>query len=193
MLLDDDLYKVETNHVAPRRGRVLIAEPFLRGCYFRRAVILLATCDADGSVGFILNHSEIHSLNRMLGFPEGWYVSVGGPVCADTLYFIHTLDDLAGSSLIADGIFWGGDVNILRMRMLKGTVTPAQVRFFLGYSGWASGQLATEVSENSWLVSRIAPQQVMAAPKPSLWKSCVRQVGGKYALWANFPFDPTLN
>ena len=36
-----DLFKIETNHVVPARGKVLISEPFLCDHMFGRSVILL--------------------------------------------------------------------------------------------------------------------------------------------------------
>ena len=55
MKLNINIFKIETNHVAPQKGRILIAEPFLPGSYFNRSVILLVAHSDKGAVGFILN------------------------------------------------------------------------------------------------------------------------------------------
>jgi putative transcriptional regulator len=55
MKINTNIFRIETNHIAPQQGNILIAEPFLSGSYFNRSIIILATCNKDGAVGFILN------------------------------------------------------------------------------------------------------------------------------------------
>ena len=50
-----DIFKIKTNNVPPKKGRVLIAEPFLPGNYFSRSVVFLVAHSEKGTVGFILN------------------------------------------------------------------------------------------------------------------------------------------
>jgi len=50
-----DIFRIKTNNVEPKKGRILIAEPFLPGTYFNRSVILLVAYGQKGAVGFILN------------------------------------------------------------------------------------------------------------------------------------------
>ena len=73
-------------------------------------------------------------------------------------------------------------------------VEPDQVRFFLGYSGWDGGQLEEELAENTWLVTEIEPQSVMdCSMKKHLWLQVVKELGGKYSLWENYPENPSMN
>ncbi|MGD9930582.1 MAG: YqgE/AlgH family protein [Mangrovibacterium sp.] len=197
MNLDINIFKIETNHVSPSKGRILIAEPFLPGSYFNRSVILLVAHSDKGAVGFILNKKVEYPLNEIIGdFPDfDTDVYIGGPVSTDSIYFIHSLGDtIPGSIHIKDDLYWGGDFDELKRHINLGMVKPDQVRFFLGYSGWDSGQLEEELSENTWLVSEIEPRNVMdCSPKNNMWIELVRELGGKYSMWENFPENPSLN
>ena len=197
MNFSNNIFKIETNHVAPRKGRVLISEPFLPGSYFNRSVVFLVAHSDKGAVGFILNKKVNYSLNEVVGdFPDFHAeVSIGGPVSTDSVYFIHSLgSDFPGSIHVKDNLYWGGDFEELKRRINLGLIHPGQVRFFLGYSGWDSGQLEEELTENSWLVSEIEQKNVMDYPRQKqMWMDVVKELGGKYTLWENFPENPSLN
>ena len=61
-----DIFKIETNHVVPSRGKVLISEPFLYDEMFGRSVILLVDHSTDGTMGLVLNKPLPLSLNDVL-------------------------------------------------------------------------------------------------------------------------------
>ncbi|MDP4184448.1 MAG: YqgE/AlgH family protein [Bacteroidota bacterium] len=190
-----DIFRIETNNIPPKKGRILIAEPFLPGTYFNRSIVLLVECSHDGAVGFILNKPvdvAINSFNKQFpGYEKQLFI--GGPVNPEYLYFIHTLGDkIPGSLHVIDNLYWGGSFDVLSELIQKNQIKQSDVRFFLGYSGWAAGQLEQELKEDSWIVSNIQINQVMDCFADS-WTDAVKEVGGKYKLWENYPENPTLN
>lgn len=196
MKINTNIFRIETNHVAPRQGNILISEPFLSGSYFNRSIIILATCNKDGAIGFILNKKVDFPVEDLfVDFPEfDLDIHIGGPVGTDSIYFIHTLGDLIpGSIHIKDNLFWGGDFEVLKTRIRLGLIKQSQVRFFLGYSGWEPGQLEEEINENSWLVANSSDNDLMNINEQELWAKSVRAMGGKYTMWENFPENPSLN
>lgn len=196
MVYNPDIFKIQTNNLVPKKGRVLIAEPFLPGNYFNRSVIFLVACSKKGSVGFILNKQvELTVQDYISDFPDfNAPVYIGGPVSTDSIYFIHTRGDLIpGSISVLDNIFWGGDFDALKRMAEIGLILPSEVRFFLGYSGWDAGQLEREIKENSWLVNDVDGATVMKQLNMSSWAEFVRKVGDQYAIWTNFPENPALN
>ncbi len=198
MKLDINIFKIETNHVDPKKGRILVAEPFLPGSYFNRSVIFLVAHSDKGAVGFILNKKVEYPIHEIIpDFPDfDADVFIGGPVSTDSIYFIHSLgDEISGSIHVKDNIYWGGDFDQLKNKISLGMVSPDQVRFFMGYSGWDSGQLEEELKENSWLVSEIEQHHVMADLKreKQMWLDNVRAIGGKYLMWENYPENPSMN
>jgi putative transcriptional regulator len=196
MKLNMNIFRIETNHVAPQMGHVLIAEPFLSGSYFNRSIILLASFSEKGAVGFILNKKVDYPVEDLfVDFPDfDSEIHIGGPVGTDSIYFIHTLgNSVPGSLHIKEDLYWGGDFDALKRQIKLGLVRPNQVRFFLGYSGWDPGQLEEEIKENSWLVADIPQSDLMTIDENEMWVESVKSMGGKYSMWENFPENPSLN
>lgn len=191
-----DIFRIKTNNMSPRKGRILIAEPFLSGSYFNRSVVLLVAYSEKGAVGFILNKKVELSVHDVIpDFPEfDAPVYLGGPVSTDSIYFIHKLGEkLPGSINVLDDLFWGGDFEELKQQITNGLIDPSDIRFFLGYSGWDAGQLERELKEDSWLVNNIDERTVMKEPNPGSWFDSAKKVGRRYSVWENFPENPALN
>lgn len=196
MKLDMSIFRIETNHVAPKQGHILIAEPFLPGSYFNRSIIILVSYSDKGAVGFILNKKVDYPVEDLfLDFPDfDADIHIGGPVGTDSIYFIHTLGNaIPGSLHIKENLYWGGDFETLKLQIKLGMVQKNQIRFFLGYSGWDPGQLEEEIRENSWLVAELSQAELMSIDENDMWVESVRSMGGKYSMWENFPENPTLN
>lgn len=128
-------------------------------------------------------------------FPEsGFSISLGGPVSTNTVHYLHTLgDEIPESVHIHDGIFWGGDFDSMKDLVVSGEATAANLRFFLGYSGWSENQLQNELETNAWLVGEIPPDLVMKGGSSEFWTDILTGLDAKYKAWANFPEDPGLN
>lgn len=101
-----DIFKIETNHVIPSRGKVLISEPFLYDEMFGRSVVLLVDHTQDGTMGLILNKPLPLLLNEVLKeFKDVVDIPIykGGPLSTDTLFYLHTLNDVEDSLQIGAG------------------------------------------------------------------------------------------
>ena len=181
----------------PKKGKLLIAEPSLTGdVSFNRSVVLIAEHSEEGSVGFILNKPLEYDISDLVSeiavpFP----VFNGGPVEQDNLYFIHKVPHLINESVeISDGIFWGGDFDATIALINKGVITPKDIRFFLGYSGWSSLQLDQELNSKSWVVVKNHYEsEIIEKSVNSFWKEKIMELGGDYLLWSNAPENPSLN
>ncbi|NLB25710.1 MAG: YqgE/AlgH family protein [Bacteroidales bacterium] len=191
-----DIFRIRTNNVAPQKGRVLIAEPFLPGNYFNRSVILLVAYGDKGAVGFIINKKVDLSIQDILPGISDFEgdVYLGGPVSTDSVYFIHNIGKkLPGSIHVLGNIYWGGDFNILKQMINTGRISPSEIRFFVGYSGWEPGQLEREIKEDSWLVNDVDEENIMHGLSEASWTDFVRKVGRQYSIWENFPENPAMN
>jgi putative transcriptional regulator len=115
-------------------------------------------------------------------------------VAPDTLHYLHKLGDLIPKSVWVDEkIFWGGDIDIIRDLIKKAKINSSQIRFFLGYSGWSSGQLERELKENSWVIAKVKTDIVLNDPVANNWKKVLRSLNNKYRIWADFPESPDMN
>ena len=187
---------MKPNNIKPSQGKVLISEPFMYDYYFKRAVILLAEYNEEGSFGIILNKLLYSKLNDIItGFPTfDADLYVGGPVSTDKLFYIHKFGDIVPDSTeIIDGIYWGGDVEVIKELISVKKITNDDIRFFIGYSGWSPSQLEDELEKNSWVVTRTDVKDVLKAKPEKVWNNIVLSLGEDYAHWVNFPVDPNLN
>ena len=185
------------NIIEPERGRILLSEPFLKDDFFSRAVVLLCDHSEQGSFGFVINnYTDLSFIDINPKFPDiPFRVSIGGPVKPEHLYFIHTLDnEQIGGELIFDNLYLGGDFEtVLNLAQANREIFD-HVRFFLGYSGWAAGQLSDELAENSWLVAQApSTNYLMDTSRESIWKDLMQSQGGIYKIMSEFPLDPRMN
>ncbi len=159
-------------------------------------MVLLAEHNKEGSVGFILNKPLNYSMNDLVSEIEVPFpVFNGGPVEQDNLYFIHKVPELIPQSVeISDGIYWGGDFEATVTLVNSGKIGQNDIRFFLGYSGWASLQLDQELLSKSWIV--VANQyesDIIQKPAQTFCREKMMELGGQYLLWSNAPENPSLN
>jgi putative transcriptional regulator len=186
-----------TNNLNPKKGRLLLSEPFLKDDYFSRAVILICEHTPEGSFGFVLNnYSDMSFMDINPAFPDiPLRVSLGGPVKEEHLYFIHKLnpETIGGQHIVGD-LYLGGDFEMVLQLIQANPEIQKYLRFFLGYSGWGSGQLNDELKENSWLlIDSIDEEYLMDTEIDEIWKDIMKNQGGKYRVISQFPLDPRMN
>ena len=190
-----DFFKFK-NDLTPGKGRLLISEPFLPDPNFERTVVLLCEHNEDGSFGFVLNKLSMLTLEDIMNdidnFPQP--VHVGGPVQQDTLHFIHKAAYLEGGVALGNGLYWGGNFEQLLHLIENSQADTHDFKFFIGYSGWSSGQLEQELDANSWIVTPEATAElVFDEDVEALWKRVLQGLGGRYNVYSNYPIDPRLN
>lgn len=184
------------NKLSPKKGRVLITEPFVDNDDFGRTVILLCEHNEEGSFGFVLNKYLDIEIDELVDFDISLTkVSKGGPVGGNYLYFLHTLgDEIDNSVHVVGNIYSGGSFEEIVQRAKLGLIKEKSVRFFLGYSGWAIHQLEDELDKNAWLVSDIlSAESIMDTEGNSIWEKYMSLQGGKYKAFAHFPINPHFN
>ena len=196
MNIDSDIFKIQSNNVLPSRGKILISEPFLRDATFGRSVVLLIDHTEEGSMGLIINKQLpifVNDIIKEFKYIENIPLYKGGPIATDTLFYLHTLADIPGAIPISKGLYLNGDFDEIKKYILQGNNVDRYIRFFLGYSGWESEQLSTELKENTWLVSKEENAYLMNGDTKDMWKQALEKLGSKYETWSRFPQVPTFN
>ncbi len=192
----DKFIKVNTNNLRPAKGRLLLSEPLMGDFYFGRSVVLLAEHNDEGSFGLVLNKPVEQKFNDIVkDFPAfDGRLFIGGPVETDSLFFVHTMGDIIEGALeIGSGIYWGGDIDIVKEMILLNSITPDNIRFSVGYSGWSPEQLKGELKRNSWLVSKNLNKDILKIDPKDMWEQLLEPLGKEYSHWPKFPSDPGLN
>lgn len=182
--------------IEPGPGVLLIADPFLKDPNFLRTVVFLCEHKEEGSFGFVLNRQYEYSLDELIPDLEGYKFPVhyGGPVQVDTMHFLHQYPDLIpGGEEVLKGVYWGGDFEAVIDLLKKRELDQERIRFFIGYSGWGSGQLQEEMTEKTWLTVKANRKLVFHSNPADVWKDSIKHLGGDYEMMVNFPIDPQLN
>jgi putative transcriptional regulator len=119
-------------------GRLLVATPALKDSFFDRTVIYLVEHNEDGAFGLIVNRTlgdvGVKPLFERLGLDTS---DAEGRVRAHE------------STTLFAGLAMTTDPAILK-RIGRGE-GPGGYLFAFGYSGWAPGQLESEIEEGSWI------------------------------------------
>jgi putative transcriptional regulator len=180
------------------KGSFLIASPHLRDPNFRQTVVLMCEHGPGGSLGLVVNRRTEHHIMEVLPQTTGLHeraglVYSGGPVQKDNLLILHKVGTAVPESQpIFDGVCLGGDLSALEEVSAEGEATDL-VRVYMGYAGWAPGQLQFELSGGSWIVLPADLKLVFARDPHQMWASVMRSLGGSFTFYATMPPDPQAN
>lgn len=185
---------------APLTGRLLVASPDLCDPNFRRAVVLVVEHSAEGALGVVLDR-PIPDLDVHDVLPD-WDAFVvepavlfdGGPVQQDGAIGIGRLQHPC-----VEPAPWGVPIDHQLVRIdLSAPGGPAQgalagLRIYAGYAGWSAGQLDAEIARGDWFVVDAEPGDPWRDVCADLWREVLERQGGRLALFARFPDDPSAN
>lgn len=175
------------------QGQLLISSPALIDPNFRRTVILVTHHDDEGAMGLVLTRpSAVRVADAVPDLADlPWadeLVHVGGPVQPDALMALAEFDNV--DDALAPVV---GNVGFVPADTTVEDVAIRRLRIFSGYAGWSAGQLEAELEEPSWIVTEAEPDDAFASDPDELWRTAVERKGGRFALLAAMPFDPSMN
>jgi len=160
---------------APDKGMLLIANEQLTDPRFRDRVILLIQHDIQGTAGLVVNRASRLSLTTVLPqgsklAEEGMTLSYGGPVEPQTLLALVKVRNHPPEPAdeIIDGLYVTGLGVLEEWPDFADEVV--DYRAFVGYTGWAPGQLDTEMQRGDWHVLPADEESVFAGDGVQLWK-----------------------
>jgi putative transcriptional regulator len=166
---------------------LLLAMPQLNDPNFVRSVVLMIEHGERGSFGLIVNQPTPIKAAELLdslelpwrGDPDA-IVWSGGPVGRTTGWVLHeplSEDEvLPGTAAVGPGIALSTSTD--RLRVIAAS-PPGRVRLLLGYSGWAPGQLAAEMSRGSWIHAEADPALIFEGASDDMWTRALRSLGVK--------------
>ncbi len=179
------------------KGTFLIASPEIENGIFFRGVILICEHNASGSFGLLINKpldlelpEEILNLNNVANPHVG--IRAGGPVQTNQMMILHSHEESAPQTLnICDGVYLGGDLQFLQ-EMITDETGP-HIHLCFGYAGWTAGQLEREFLDGSWYIHKATGRHIFNIPPERLWRSLLREMGGKYGTLSMLPDDLSVN
>ena len=144
---------------ASLQGWFLVAAPGMPDPRFAGTVVYMIRHGPDGAMGFVINRVLAEDWPENILDPDaapaersGRKIAVhyGGPVGTTEGFILHSRDYPTGRSTRVAGDVWlSADAGILReMGRREG-----RGLFILGYSGWAPGQLESELARDDWVIA----------------------------------------
>jgi putative transcriptional regulator len=98
-----------------------------------------------------------------------------------------------GAMHLSSFLSWGGDLQHVLELLRTGRLSPSQIKFFSGYSGWGLSQLESEVQAKAWFIADLRPDYIFSKDEELLWKRVMTDMGDDYAMLTNAPTDPRWN
>ncbi len=166
------------------RNHFLIAMPSLTDSSFAHAITYICEHNADGALGFVINHSldiQLDEIFQQMGLTNlstalSQEVLSGGPLQPDNGFILHSNDQIFESSLkISDDVCLTASKDVL-VAMANNT-GPKKAIVALGYAGWSPGQLEEEVAANAWLAVPADPEIIFDIPCEQRWASVSAYLG----------------
>lgn len=179
-----------------KKGSILIARPSLLTDIFHRSVVLITEHNNKaGTVGFVLNKPINKTINHFISeLKSDLPVYEGGPVDQEKIYYLHNRPDLiSDSERIKDGLYWSGDFDDVKHALNNCYLKNDEIRFYLGYSGWATKQLKSEIDRNAWSMIDSKKLNIFQNVDANIWKQEMKKLGGENLIWLNMPKNPMMN
>ena len=161
-----------TAEEAPAQGKLLVATEVVHGELFAKTVVLLLHYDETGAFGLVVNRPTEVRLEELLEDDDAiaaysgtffW----GGPVQMDSLRaMLLTGEPPEDAEKIIESVYLVSYEDALEELPMD----PDRLRFFIGYAGWAPGQLDKELAHGSWHVLQASSEHVFAKEPGTLWK-----------------------
>lgn len=70
--------------------------------------------------------------------------------------------------------------------IVKKTIKIKDIKFFIGYSGWGEGQLASELESTSWLVADADYTNIMIDGSSEIWGNELKKWVTNMLVFQNF-------
>ncbi len=135
-------------------GELLVASEKLGDPNFARSVILIVQFDKEnGSVGLIINRQTAIPVSRV--FPKAKQaakdpVYLGGPLEITGAQALLRLPEKVNQAVhVAGDIYLTASEELIEKSVISQT-DPSKFRLYLGYAGWAPGQLEAEIRLGAW-------------------------------------------
>lgn len=165
-------------------GKILVADDKLDDPSFAKSVVLIVDSDPDGgTLGVILNRRSDVALSKVFPKIKGAPadpVYMGGPVEIGSGQGLLRSESKPGTRHIVDDVYATGNQELIESSVAA-RVNPSKFRLYLGYAGWAPGQLESEIQVGAWAVRAGSASIVFDEDPDSLWSRLNRESHSRIA------------
>lgn len=166
-------------------NKCLIATPAIKDPLFASSLVYMCEHNENGSMGLVVNHPTEQNLNEIFGQLDikckdetirNQPVYIGGPVQLEQGFILHTESGGWQKSIeVSAGIYLTSSIDILRA--IAAGKGPIEYLVMLGFSGWSSGQLESELQQNSWLTASASTDLLFHQNADDKWQVAFDTLG----------------
>jgi len=169
----------------PVKGSFLVATDKLEHSSFRQTVIFLTHYSNRGATGIAINRSAKIPLDE--AFPQQKKLHgikdllfLGGPVRTDAVFVLmQTSRPHAGMHNITDNIYFTVGIEAIS-HGIPNIAEGEYTRAYMGYAGWAPGQLQAEIDRGDWLVIDAESSIIFEMDHQEIWQKLYRSWSGRW-------------
>ena len=174
-------------------GQILIAMPGMEDSRFARSVVFMCAHSDDGAMGIILNQlapqmsfGELLIQLDIVGGPteverndsiRQMRVHHGGPVEPGRGFVLHSGDFFIQNATLPIDEAFSLTTTLEILKAIADGRGPERAMFALGYSGWAPGQLESEIQANGWLNCAADPSLVFDPEIDTKYERAMKKLG----------------
>ena len=179
----------------PAPGMFLVARRGFLNPYFNQTVIYLIYHDLQASYGLIVNQPGTTLLSDAVPDVQDTHLEPlpvyhGGPVDPHMLVMLMRHRQASGLAFHVSGdIYASTDLQLLDELPGKDR-QGEELRCYLGYAGWAPGQLDYELRHHYWHVVEGDPAEVFGADTGALWDRLIGLYESADSLAADMTGNP---
>ncbi len=165
--------------------KCLIATPVVKDPIFESSLVYMCEHNEAGSMGLVVNHKTDQQLKDVFSqldidckLPEiaEQPIYIGGPVHLEQGFVLHSTERQWKDSLqISDDILLTSSVDILQ-DIARGN-GPLDYLVMLGFAGWSSGQLESELHQNAWLTAACSNNLLFREKAEDKWQLAFDSLG----------------
>lgn len=160
-------------------GDLLVASKKLGDPNFAESVVLLLEYDDDkGALGVVINRRSEIPLARIFPDIKGAGadpVYVGGPVSITAVQALLRLpNEMNDVTHVSGDVYATGSKQVID-KSVREHAAPSKFRLYVGYAGWAPGQLEAEIRLGAWSVLVNRSKLIFDDDPDSLWSRLTRE------------------
>jgi putative transcriptional regulator len=164
----------------PAKGTFLIASDQLLDPNFSQTVVFLLEYSSEGAVGLIINRRTEVRLSEVLPEIRGLrrrkdVLYIGGPVGIDQMMLLVWSEQEPDDSYrIIEDVYVCSNIDEIG-RVVKSEKNGDDFRAYVGYSGWAPGQLDGEIGRGDWLIVPADAKSIFSNDPEALWPKLIER------------------
>ncbi len=163
----------------------LIAMPATADPFFSNTLTYICEHNERGALGLVINRVTNLTLGNLfeqfnIPFTDPSFnelpVLFGGPVQLDCSFVLHQPAGNWQSTIVVNsalGLTTSSDI----LQAIANGKGPEQTLVTLGYSGWASGQIEYELTQNAWLTVNASPSIIFELPPDKRLSAAMELLG----------------